>query len=243
VKRRGSGPKPSRTTDRVHIAYSPAHWKKLESLRNQAAHVINALASWSQTALAHGSVARGDVDDKSDVDVLIPSTANTQLAEATLENSGFTITSREIVQATPSHSPKAHLFLDLEQTTSVTIPLTPLRSLESEFYAFGGTVTLQQIRQRVRSPGCTKKLLLIEPDSDGHFESPVLGRESEVARLLGVSVGIVNERSRVLTRRDTIGRTGIYLRIPVRDGESFEEVLQSRTDSDPAIRRTLRKRS
>ena len=242
MKRRGSGPKPSRTTERTHVVYSSIHWQRFESLRNRAGQVISALAPSTQTALTHGSVARGDVDDKSDVDVLIPSTANIQLAETALEGAGFTITSREIAQATPSHSPKAHLFLDLEQTTSVTIPLTPFRSLESEFYAFGGTVTLQQIHEKLRRPGCTKKLLLIEPAPDGHFESPVLGRESEVARLLGVSVGIVNERSRVLTRRDTVGRTGIYLRIPVRDGETFEEVLQSKTDSDPAIRRTLRKK-
>ena len=241
MKRRGSGAKPSRTTDRVHVIYSSAHWERLESLRNEAARVMTALSQW--TALTHGSVARGDVDDKSDVDVLIPLTANTQLVEAALENSGFTITSREIAQATPSHSPKAHLFLNPEQTTSVTIPLTPFRSLESEFYAFGGTVTLQQIHRKTRNPGCTKKLLVIEPAPDGHFESQVIGRENEVAKLLGVSVAIVNERARVLTRRDTIGRTGIYLRIPIRDEESFEEVLRARSDSDPAVRRTLRKRT
>lgn len=242
MKRRGSGPKPSKASDKIHVVYSPTHWERFESLRDRAAKVITALASWSQTALTHGSVARGDVDDRSDVDVLIPSTANTQLVEASLETSGFSIASREIAQATPSHSPKAHIFLDIEQTTSVTIPLTPFRSLESEFYAFGGTVNLQRIHEKARSLGCTKKLLLIEPTTDGHFESPVIGREGEVARLLRVSVAIVNERSRVLTRRDTIGRTGIYLRMPVRDGESFEEVLRSRIDSDPAVRRTLRKR-
>lgn len=204
---------------------------------------MRALVPWAQAAITHGSVARGDVDDKSDVDILIPSAVNTQLVEAALEDSGFNITSREIAQATPSHSPKAHLYLDPEQTTSVTIPLTPFRSLETEFYAFGGTATIQQIGQKNRSPGCTKTLLLIEPTPDGHFESPVIGQESHVAKLLGVSVAIVNERVRVLTRRDTVGRTGMYLRIPLREGESFDEVLRARSDSDPAVRRTLRKRS
>ncbi len=211
MKRRGSGSKPSRTSDKVSVVYPTAHWARLDSLRDRAVHVINALTAWSQTALTHGSVARGDVDDKSDVDVLIPSNVNTQIVEAALENAGFTIFSREIAQATPSHSPKAHLHLDPEQTTSV--------------------------------PGCTKKLLLIEPIPEGHFESPVVGRESEVARLLGVSVAIVVERVRVLTRRDIVGRTGMYLRIPVREGESFDEVLRTRSDSDPALRRTLRGRS
>jgi len=243
VKRRGSGSKPSRTSDGAQVTYPVSRWARLESLRDRAVHVINALAAWSQIALTHGSVARGDVDDKSDVDVLIPSNVNTQLVEAALESGGFTIFSKEIAQATPSHSPKAHLQLDAEQTTSVTVPLTPFRSLELEFYAFGGKVTLPELKSSIRSPGCTKKLILIEPTAEGHFESPVVGRESEVARLLGVSVAIVVERVRVLTRRDTVGRTGMYLRIPVRDGESFDEVLRNRSDSDPALRRTLRGRS
>ena len=243
MKRRGSGSKPSRTSDGVQVTYPVSHWAKLESLRDRAVRVINALAAWSQIALTHGSVARGDVDDKSDVDVLIPSNVNTQLVEAALESGGFTIFSKEIAQATPSHSPKAHLQLDAEQTTSVTVPLTPFRSLELEFYAFGGKVTLPELKSSIRTPGCTKKLILIEPTAEGHFESPVVDRENEVARLLGVSVAIVTERVRVLTRRDTIGRTGMYLRIPVRDGESFEEVLQARVDSDPALRRTLRGRN
>ncbi|HZY46952.1 MAG TPA: nucleotidyltransferase domain-containing protein [Candidatus Bathyarchaeia archaeon] len=243
MKRRGSGPKPSRSSDRVHVVYSPSQWARLKSLRDRAAKVIKALAPWSDIVLTHGSVARGDVDEKSDVDVLIPSVVGTQLVETALENVGFTIVSREIAQATPSHSPKAHLFLDPERTTSVTIPLVHLRTLESEFYSFGGTVTLQQIQQNIRRPGCTKELLLIEPFVDGHFESPILGREGEVAGILGVSVAIVDERARVLNRRDSIGRTGIYLRLPVREGESFEGVLRTRLHSDPALRRSLRKRT
>ncbi len=243
MKRRGSGSKPSRTSDKVRVDYPSSQWAKLASLRNRAVSVIKALAGSTQIALTHGSVARGDVDDKSDVDVLIPSNVNTQLVEAALDSAGFTIFSKEIAQATPSHSPKAHLYLDPEQTTSVTVPLTPFRSRELEFYSFGGTVSLPQLGQNSRSPGCTKKLLLIEPIPEGHFESPVVGRESEVARLLGVSVAIVVERVRVLTRRDTVGRTGMYLRIPVREGESFDEVLRTRSDSDPALRRTLRGRS
>jgi len=243
MKRRGSGAKPSRTSDKVLVTYPTSHWARLDSLRERAVHVINALAGWSQTALTHGSLARGDVDDKSDVDVLIPSNVNTQIVEAALENAGFTIFSREIAQATPSHSPKAHIQLDVEQTTSVTVPLTPFRSMELEFYTFGGKVALPELKDKIRSPGCTKRLVLIEPTPEGHFESLVVGRENEVARLLGVSVAIVMERVRVLTRRDTVGRTGMYLRIPVRDGESFDEVLQTRVDSDPALRRTLRGRS
>jgi len=243
VKRRGSGPKPTGSPDRIHVAYSASHWARLESLRKRATFVINILATWRQVALVHGSVARGDVDDKSDVDVLIPSHVNIGLVETAIENAGISISSREIAQATPSHSPKAHLFLDPEQTTSVTVPLSALRSLERDFYSFGGSLDVSQLHKNVRAPGCTKKLLLIEPTSDGHFQSAIVGRESQVAKLLGVSVEIVNERVRVLTRRDRVGRTGMYLRIPLREDESFEEVLRSRASWNPTLRRTLRKRA
>lgn len=225
------------------MRYTPSHWAKLDSLRSRAAVILRSLGDWTQSALVHGSVARGDVDEKSDVDVLIPATTNAQLVETSLERSGFTVTSREIAQATPLHTPKAHLFLDAEQTTSVTVPLVGFRPREQEFYSFGGTVNLAQIRENTRSIGCTKNLLLIEPEPDGHFQSPIVGRESEVARILGVSVSIVVERVRILTRRDSLGRTGMYLRIPVRDNESFDQVLQQQSASDPALRRTLRNRA
>jgi predicted nucleotidyltransferase len=74
------------------------------------------------------------------------------------------------------------------------------------------------------------------------MESPIIDRESEVARLLGVSSDIVRERIRVLTRRDAIGRTGVFLRLIVPEGASFEEVVKSEAESNPALRRTLRER-
>ncbi len=243
MKRRGSGSKPSRSPDQIHVAYTSSHWARLASLRKRATSVIDVLATWRQVALVHGSVARGDVDDKSDVDVLIPSQVNIGLVETAIENGGISISSREIAQATPSHSPKAHLFLDPEQTTSVTVPLRPLRSLERDFYSFGGSLNISQLHDGVRTPGCTKKLLLIEPTFDGHFQSAIVGRESQVAKLLGVSVEIVKERVRVLTRRDNVGRTGMYLRIPLREDESFEEILRSRASWRPTLRQTLRKRA
>jgi len=45
-----------------------------------------------------------------------------------------------------------------------------------------------------------------------------------------------------LTRRDTIGRTGVFLKLVVPEGASFEEVLKSEAESNPALRRTLRER-
>jgi len=182
------------------------------------------------------------VDEKSDIDILIPTSVSTQLVEAQLASSGNIPYSREITQATPKHSPKAHIYLDPERTASITIPLSEFRRLEFEFYKFGGTASMEDLNRGIRRPGCTKRLSLIQPTDDGHIESPIVGRESEVARLLSVSSDIVRERIRVLTRRDTIGRTGVFLKLVVPEGASFEEVLKSEAESNPALRRTLRGR-
>ena len=78
---------------------------------------------------------------------------------------------------------------------------------------------------------------MIEPTERGHFESQVIRRESEVARIVGVSPDIVKERVRVLTRRDKIGRTGVFLVEHLSEGEQFEEVLKRIIESNPAVRR------
>jgi predicted nucleotidyltransferase len=242
LKRRGSGPKPSRLVDTLSVSYDASRWRLLKSLRERTISIFGTLATWGNSASVHGSVARGDVDEKSDIDILIPTGVSTQLVEAQLASSGISPYSREITQATPRHSPKAHIYLDPERTASITIPLSEFRRLELEFYKFGGTASLEDLMRGTRRLGCTKRLSLIQPTDDGHMESPIIGRESEVARLLGVSSDIVRERIRVLTRRDTIGRTGVFLRLVVPEGASFEELVKSEAESNPALRRTLRER-
>ena len=226
----------------LSVTYDASHWRLLKSLRERTISIFGALATWGNSALVHGSVARGDVDEKSDIDILIPTNGSTQLVEAQLASSGTSPYSREITQATPKHSPKAHIYLNPERNASITIPLLEIRRLELEFYKFGGAASLEDLTQGTGRSGCTKRLSLIQPVDDGHIESPIVGRESEVARLLGVSSDIVRERIRVLTRRDTIGRTGVFLKLVVPEGASFEEVLKSEAESNPALRRTLRAR-
>ncbi len=242
MTRRGSAAKPVRLLDGVSVSYSPQHWTTFKSLRKRAAEILEALEPWKSSAQVHGSLARGDVDDKSDIDILLQDQISTQLVESSLEAHGFRILDREIAQATPMHSPKAHLYLELERKETVTVPLSSLRRLEIEFYKFGGAVSWSDLRDEVRRPGCTKKLTLIEPIPEGHVESGLVGRESEVARLLGISSDIVRERVRVLTRRDALGRTGVFLKISVPEGVSFEEALQQESRENPALRRTLKSR-
>ena len=242
MTRRGSAPKPSRILDEEEVFYSKSNWKLLSRMRETATQTIMSLGSWQHSAFVHGSLARGDVDEKSDVDVVIPLTVNTQMIEARLGLAGIEPTAREIEQATPKHSPKARMFLDPEQRVSVTIPLSPFRTLEEQFYVYGGKASIGELGRNVRMKGCTKRLTLIEPVETGHREWSIIGRETEAALALGIKPDIVRERLRVLSRRDEVGRTGIFLTIAVPPSTSFEEALLEETKSNPALRRTLRAR-
>jgi len=93
-------------------------------------------------------------------------TVSTQLVESNLEaGNGFHAYLREVAQATPVHSQKAHIYLDSEQRIAVTIPLMSLRSLEAEFYRFGrnGKETKQELMDQASGARLTKRLTLIEP--------------------------------------------------------------------------------
>jgi len=70
---------------------------------------MKGLGTFETLSFVHGSLARGDVDKKSDIDIVIPTNVSTQMVESSLELSGFEPTSREIVQSTRMHSPKARL--------------------------------------------------------------------------------------------------------------------------------------
>ena len=243
MTRRGSGPKPARSSDEIDIVYSETHWKLLSRFRDRAVRIMKGLGTFETLSFVHGSLARGDVDKKSDIDIVIPTNVSTQMVESSLELSGFEPTSREIVQSTPMHSPKARLTLDLEEKAAITIPLVPLRSLEEQFYAYGGSATRADLQQGLRKKGCTKKLTLVEPNAIGHREWSIIGREAEVSQLLGIKQGIVRERVRVLDRRDAIGRTGIFLTLPVPPNMTFERVLRLESATNPALRRTLKTRN
>lgn len=52
----------------------------------------------------------------------------------------------------------------------------------------------------------------------------------------------MEERIRVLTRRDRIGRTGIFYKEELRDDETFEGKLRERASADPSLRRLLKQR-
>jgi len=223
--------------DKTEHVYDAYQWRLLETKRKLADEIMGALEAGGFQSGIHGSVARGDVEEDSDVDVLVPVTVPSYQIELCLTRRGHRLFSRVVTQATPGHSPKAHMYLNPEETASVTFPLLKFKRLEHEFYRFGGMIDLKGLRSDRRAPGVTKRLTLIEPTEKGHFESQVIGRESEVARIVGVSPDIVKERVRVLTRRDRIGRTGVFLVECLPEGEQFEEALKRIIESNPAVRR------
>jgi len=224
----------------IEVIYDEAHWALLWSLRASAVKIMSALAARGIRSGIHGSVARGDVDPGSDVDMIVSEPVSSYSMELALTLAEFKFYSRRIAQATPSHTPKAHIYLDADEKLCVTFPLVSLRPLEHEFYRFGGYLELPQLLGRERVPGCDKRPFLIQPTTTGHVESPAKGREVEVAKILGVNPQIVQERIRVLTRRQEIGRTGIVVSQEVGEGETFEEVLRRLARSNPVVARRLR---
>jgi predicted nucleotidyltransferase len=225
--------------DGTEVIYDAVQWTLLHDLWGTAVKVMDALAARRLSSAVYGSVARGDVNKKSDVDVIIPDVASSHAVELALQLGGFQLYSRRIAQATPGHTPKAHIFLDAVEETCVTFPLASLRALEREFYRFGGFQQADGVKAGQRVPGCDKRLMLIQPTPRGHVETPIVGREREVARIVGVSVAIVEERIRVLTRREQVGRTGIVLSRELEEDEVFEEALKQVADVNPIVRRRL----
>ncbi len=232
--------KPVRVAEAREVIYTDEHWRLFERLRQRARGLMTALAKQRIDTIVHGSVARGDVDPGSDVDVFAPLTVPSYKVELALRDAGFQPIDREIVIATPWQLPKAHIHIDENQL--VTFPLIEPKRLELEFYYFGGAADLKQIESEIRVLGVDKRLMLIEPTSRGHLESPILGREAEVAKRIGVSLDVVRERVQVLTRRADVGRTGIFLQRKLAPDESFETVFKRIVETTPALKLRLKEK-
>jgi predicted nucleotidyltransferase len=230
--------KPKKHADYKEVSYSRARWAVLGELREKATQIMTALEVFRLRTLVHGSIARGDVNKNSDVDVFIAEPQSSFLVETALEKAGIAVNERLLIQATPNYAMKAYLELDAK--TSVSFPLMRMRRVEREFYRFGGEVNLQKLKAGVRVAGVDKRLMLIEPTEKGHVESGIVGREDAVAKRLGVSVETVLDRVHALLKRDEVGRTGVFLKKALAQNETFEMVLKRLADENPAVRRRMR---
>jgi predicted nucleotidyltransferase len=131
-------------------------------------------------------------------------------------------------------------YIGLDPQTSLSFPLVKLRPIEKDFYRFGGEASLSALKDDKRVSGVDKRLMLIEPTAEGHVESSVVGREEDVANLLGVSLNTVLDRVRALLRRDEVGRTGVFIEKELAPDETFEQAMKKLADQNPAVRRRIK---
>ena len=189
-------------------------------------------------AIVHGSIARGNVNKDSDVDIFIQNPPSSFLVETALEQAKIPIATRTVIQATPAYAMKA--YIEVDAATTVSFALMEKRRVEREFYRFSGEVNLNQLKANERVAGVDKRLMLIEPTQAGHVESSILGCEEQTAKTLGVAVETVLDRVHALMKRDAVGRTGVFVKKELAADETFEQVLKRLADENPAVRRRLR---
>jgi predicted nucleotidyltransferase len=230
--------KPKKTSDTSIINYNEEHWSLLAGYRKKALQLINILQGSHLLAVTHGSVARGDVSAKSDVDIFIPEVQSSFQVETALEKAKIPLNRRLLVQATPNYTMKAHI--EIDEKITVTFPLMDMRRVEREFYQFGGEAPLAQLQMDVRVAGVDKRLMLIEPTEKGHVESSIVGKEDFIAKLLGITAETVLDRVHALTRRDSVGRTGVFVKRELAPDETFELAAKKLAEQNPAVRRRMR---
>lgn len=222
----------------IEVEYSQMHWKILNEKRQKAISIMKIISLYNP--IVHGSLARGDVTKKSDIDIVLLYQVPSFLIEMSLQQNNISIQNRHLIQATPKHVIKGQITIDEE--TTISIPLVKLTNLELEFYKFGGLLDLKGLVKNHRVPGIDKRLVLIIPTPKGHIEKSILGNIKEASKIVGVSSAIISERIKILKRRDEIGRTGIYLKYELAPDENFESALDKLIKRDPALRRMLKTR-
>ncbi len=224
--------------EQVEIIYKKKRWKLLKQLRLRTIQIMETLDNAHLRSIVHGSIARGDVSETSDIDVFLPAPSSSFIIETELERSSFQVYQRTIVQATPLYALKGYIGLD--QQISLSFPLVKLRPVEKDFYRFGGEASLSTLKEGKRVLGVDKRLMLIEPTTEGHAENAVVGREEMVAKLLGVSLNTVLDRVRALLRRDEKGRTGVFIEKDLTPDETFEQAMKKLAYQNPAVRRRIK---
>lgn len=217
--------------------YTQDEWNQLKKLRESAIRILRILEIAGITAFVHGSVARGDVTDTSDIDIHIP----IQIPSYKLELiDDFQFSDRRIMMGTPNSTIRA--LLVLQDDRNISFPLSAPNEREDEFYRFSGYLYLKDLLINRRIAGVTKKLLLIEPEEKGYWVSSISANKKKAIQVLSLSQRMIDERIRVLSRRDKIGRTGLFLDYSLSPSENFEQALKSLADRNVIVRRLVKRR-
>ncbi len=230
--------KPETRQNTVEVTYRSEQWTLLHVFRKKAAELMVALDARHIFAIVYGSIARGDVNRESDIDLFIPDPPSSFQIENALEQAEIGIDSRRtVIQATPAYAMKA--YIEIDAATTVSFPLMSMRRVEREFYRFSGEANLSQLKADARIMGVDKRLMLVQPTEKGHIESSVIGREEQTAKTIGVTVETVLDRVHALMKRDAVGRTGVFVKKELTSDETFELALKRIADENPAVRRRL----
>ncbi len=214
--------------------YTSDEKKILFQLRKTSANYLNTLEKNGVSAFIHGSIARGDVHQGSDIDIHIPYLISSFRLELLEE---FIKADRRIIMGTPNSTIKGLFTIDTY--ISLTFPLTSPTEREIDFYRFSGLIYSKELIDSVRVPGVTKKLVFIEPNPEGYYYSSLLRFKKRAMKCLNVSQRIIDERIRVLTRRDKIGRTGLLLDYSLPPDMNFEQALHHLSSQNPIIRNKI----
>jgi predicted nucleotidyltransferase len=222
------------------IIYSKEDWTLLKQKRGLAIKLLEMFAKEGFNPYIHGSIARGDINENSDIDIIFFQQVPSFQIELILEKNGFKNYFREILMATPLDSIK--LYIHLSELESITLPLSKFEKKTMEFYDFGGKLDIHQLKLDVRVSGIDKRLVLIKPISQGHEEMSIIGNEANAAKEVGISIDTLNERKKVLLRREKHGRTGVFLKRSLQINETTEEVLKKMANRKSIIRKKLFKK-
>ena len=223
-----------------NIVYSESDWQLLEEKRKSAIKLLEIFDKEGFNPFVHGSIARGDVHEMSDIDIIFLQEIPPYQIEIILNKNGYNHYFKEIIMATPSDSIK--LYIHLSELESIAIPLTKFDASVTEFYTFGGKIDYNHLNSGIRVAGIDKRLVLIKPTLEGHEEISIIGNEAIVAKVVGISINTVNERKKVLLRREKHGRTGVFLKRKIQMNETTEEVLKKLANRKSIVRKKLFKR-
>ena len=222
--------------------YSPSHWETFAKLRSKAQKVGSILTAAGFEILIYGSIARGDISSHSDIDILVKDQIPSYRLEYVFETNNLKYSRKYLVQSTPNDIIK--VVYEFDPVIHIILLLTKLTSSGFDFYHFGGALSYEELSNEQdnhgwRKPGVNKELILIEPTKDGHIASPLVDRQLEAPKILGVSNQIVQQRIRVLHRRKKIGRTGVFLHQDLGRDENPETVLHELAKTNRLLRKHL----
>ncbi len=215
--------------------YSKDHWTLLKLKRERAIELLEMFKGLN--CFTYGSIARGNVHEHSDIDIVFLDQIPAFQIELILYNYGYEKTFREIIMATPKDIVK--LCIHLSELESITVPLSKPEKGVIEFYDFGGKVNLAQLKSDVRVPEIDKRLVLIKPTLRGHEEFSVINNEVLAVKEVGISIETINERKKVLLRREKHGKTGVFLKRQLDIHESTEIVLKKLANNKSIVRKKI----